>query len=347
MKKSTYLFEGKLIANQPITVSIPGKDNLPRNGSAISGAKPYFPATSIRGAFRHSALLLALSMAKKSTGEDKPFNVDNHFMLAQGVDTGGVIKDKAGQVDANKVIREKNPLLSLFGHWRMGGKVDVGNAFPSKNNSWTTFGAGARGVMFERNEALVDELIEDEQERLKAILTSQSQGSSDAGVVKKEITALRKEARAHKESGNKELMNASYEEIKKLEESIAEIKDAKVGGKESIRRPLDGYEAFCAGSELEHKMILKGVTDIELGFFMLSLAQFAKSPMLGGHHANGCGEVEFEWTISTWLEDDFLAPTEVGSLKIGFKGVSIEGDCLENALTAVKNASFDFTMVTE
>lgn len=77
-----------------------------------------------------------------------PFDLADHFMLAQGVD----IADRAeehflGEIDAEARIRASNPLLSLFGRWRFAGKVGIGNAIPTSEGQWALLNGVARTML--------------------------------------------------------------------------------------------------------------------------------------------------------------------------------------------------------
>ncbi|MDH8292293.1 CRISPR-associated protein Csf2, partial [Klebsiella pneumoniae] len=82
-----------------------------------------------------------------------------------------------------------------------------------------------------------------------------------------------------------------------LDEKIQSRKDEKSEARESIRRPIDPYEAFIAGAELNHRMSIKNATDEEAGLFISALVRFASEPRLGGHANHNCGLVEANWSV--------------------------------------------------
>lgn len=320
MSKQTYLFVGKMRAEQPLTVSLPNIEGLPRLGGKHS--ERYFPSGSLRGAFRHAAHQRVLNLVKEKTGESHPFSVDDHFLLAQGLLPRDAKGFAPGVVDADKVLREKNPFLSLFGCWGMESKLSVSNAIALSGDSWGEMGQGVRSDIFTRTPSLVDELSHSEKEVLALYKTEQSESSKSIEPIKKEIASLKRAYRSASSSEREEI----GAKINESEAQIKEIKEGKAGHKDSILRPLPGYEAFYSGAEFEHKMILRGATEVELGLLLNALAQFAREPILGGHVAQGNGLVSFDWTVKTWEDKKHLAPDAVAQVTLSIEeGLSITG----------------------
>ena len=332
-QKNTYNFIGAISCIEPLTVSLKDVDGLPRNGG--KEALAYFPASSIRGALRHNAHAVVQALAHHQEDGKTVFDLADHFMLAQGVDIAEkatVFKD--GEVDAGKEIREANPMLSLFGRWGMGGKVGMGNALSSSEQDIGMFGGGTRGVMFERNPDLIEFLDDNEQQRLTNLLEEQSIASIDIQAIKADQAGIKRKLKNATEEEKKDL----FAKLAQLDEAIKKRKEEKSEAKESIRRPIDRYEAFNAGTKLTHRMTLKGVTDIELGLFIASVLQFARNPVLGGHQGHNCGLVSASWEVRCWPKEGFK--TEVIG-KVGFDddGFVVEGELLENAYNAWKQAT--------
>lgn len=344
MNAQTFIFSGTMKSEQPLTVSLPGLSGLPRNGGYKSGR--YFPSSTIRGVIRHAAHAAVLKMTKAQAGEPHPFTVDEHFMLAQGVVREDAGSDKSDTVDAGNVLRMKNPFLSVFGRWGLESKLSVGNAIPLSADSWGVFGKGVRSEIFARNPALLDELSNDDKTLLDVYKNQQHDTAEAMKPLKKDIATLKKAYKLATPAEKDELSA----QIKALETQINELKKAKVGHKESILRPIDGYEAFAAGSEFEHKMILRGATDVELGLLVLALQQLSKDPSMGGHKAQGNGLVSFSWTVKTWLNDDDAAPVKVGEIGLSMEdGLLVDGDLLASAVESFKKsfANFNFKMAFE
>ena len=150
----TLNFNGKISTLEPLTVTVKNAvstsgHRLPRNGGF--NAAPYFPGTSIRGTLRHAAHKVIVDRVGLNADGKSPFDLAEHFMLAQGVDINGEAETFApGEINAGAELRSKNPLISLFGRWGLSGKVGIGNAIPDGDNQWGMFGGGARSIMFQR-----------------------------------------------------------------------------------------------------------------------------------------------------------------------------------------------------
>lgn len=116
-----------------------------------------------------------------------------HFMLACGVDINGEAETFApGEINAGAELRSKNPLISLFGRWGLSGKVGIGNAIPDGDNQWGMFGGGARSIMFQRDESLMEFLETDQVDRLERLLEEQAEASVDISQIKTEQDALKR-----------------------------------------------------------------------------------------------------------------------------------------------------------
>lgn len=323
MTNQTYVFDGNLTAVEPLTVTIKGVLNgrLPRNGAIEDSA--YWPATTIRGSLRHAAHRVALMF---NQDKDLPaFDLADHFLLAQGVDiVGDVLKSADGEIDAANTLRENNPMISLFGLWGVASKATIGNAFPITPNPTAMFGGGARTIMFERSPELLETLNDAETARLDKILEEQSLAAVDIGELKAKQTVLKKQLKSAEDKA------PIYEQIASLEAEIQARKDAKGEARESIRRPIDQYEGITAGTVMAHRMSLKSASELELGFFIATLLEFARSPRMGGHQAHSCGLVEGSWAVKTWPPKS-LTPLTIGHVQFDGDGFRLEGELLQQA----------------
>ncbi|EDT2962808.1 CRISPR-associated protein Csf2 [Salmonella enterica subsp. enterica] len=338
----TINFRGKITTLEPLTVALKSNvstsgHRLPRNGGYT--ADPYFPGTSIRGALRHAAHQVVVDRVTEENGGVVPFDLADHFMLAQGVDiTGRTEAVRSGVINAGEQIRSVNPLISLFGRWGLMGKAGIGNAFPTDEGVWGLFGEGARTIMFERDESLLDLLEPDQVERLERIIHEQAEASIDIQSIKTEQAFLRQLFKTADKKAAQELRD----KIGVLDEQIKARKERKSEAYESIRRPIDPYEAFITGAELHHKMVIRNATDTEAGLFIAALIRFASHPRLGGHSAHNCGLIEATWQLTTWRSGE-LAPICLGEISLTQEGVKIAGHEIENMLNIFKeNKDLDF-----
>lgn len=343
-QKTTYNFIGTVTAVSPLTVTLPGGNTkgahrLPRNGGYHS--RPYFPASSVRGALRNAG---HVALTRHLGKQDVRFTIAEHFAHAQGI----IIKAKGvescatdepqGAIDANQSVRDDNPFMSLWGRWGMDGRCCIGNLIPLTDDCVGQFGGGARTVMFERNPNLLEDLSNEEIQQINHILSEQAETSANMAPLSAEVTTLKKSL---KNIDDPEAKSRVQSKIAELEAQMKQMKDDKTGSRESIRRPIDPYEAFVAGCEFEHLMTLKSATDDELSLFLTCLLEFARGSTLGGHKAHGCGSISGEYKVTVWPEDA-LKPVEIGSVSFGPNGFEVTGEVLESAIGRWRSADFDF-----
>lgn len=347
MTKATFIFDGTMHALQPLTVTIKGASSiaghrLPRNGGPDSPV--YWPATTIRGTIRHMAHRAAVIAVREANNGAIPLDLADHFLLAQGTDIeGSMPMPGVDEIDALEKLG-LDPLLSLFGYWGGASKACIGNAFPTTAGCSAMFGGGARTIMFERNPSLLELLNQTQKDRLSVILTEQSEASIDI----QEFKAKKKELTKRLKTANKEDKEALYSQMNEIDAAITARKEQKTEAKESIRRPIDQYEAITAGTEMSHRMDLKGIGEIELGFFLHTLLAFAREPYMGGHKNHNCGLVKASWTVKTWPEEA-IAPIEVGTVGFGPDGFDIQGETLQRAFDTwvSQRAKLTFGKVTK
>lgn len=335
----TYYLKGIVKAEEPLTVTLKSSGTthrLPRNGGFK--AKPYMPATSFRGALRH-ACHLALNRHHLTTKGEK-LTLNQHFMMAQGVDIAGTAQAfGGGDIDASVAVREANPFISLWGRWGLGGHMSVGNLYPIQDDCVGEFGGGNRSVMFERNTDLLNYLSESEVGDLNRILKEQSQSSEDIKPLKAQIQTLTKSLRALEDA---ESVAKVKEKIAALESQISGIKDDKEGPRESIRRPIDTYEAFVAGCEFNHRFAVQCANEVELGLFLDALYEFSRNPYLGGHRSHNCGLISASYDVTVYPEGAD-AHIQVGTVSFNDVGFTITGDSLLEARNVWKSQSMDLT----
>lgn len=345
--RETYRFDGAITAVTGLTVTQPdtgfaSKDNsqlklsrkasrLPRLGPLREETPAYFPATSLRGAIRRAGRNVLRRAVVKETGNETPWSVDTHYMLTQGVDTTNkTIKEKtSGAIGAESELRSANPFLSLFGRWKLPGHFCIDNAIPEDQDCIYVEGRGARSNDFVRSPEQAIFLDAAEVKRLKEMLEQDSLVAAESGDIDKDIRDLKADLRKAEDPDERNEIN---EQVKALEVQKKAIKTAKKGSKESIQRPLEGFEAIKPGTQMTHRMILQNSDAVELGLALASLREFARSPYVGGHRALHCGEVSAVWNVSCWPEDADK-PLAVGTVKLSSGGFEIEDAPGQNVLS--------------
>lgn len=330
-KTQTLVFKGVVTAVSPLTVTRPDDSfyrgdtvtRLPRAGAKRHETPIYFPASTLSGTLRRASRDLVREAVIGNTGNEKPFSLDTHYMLTQGVDTTNLIKNEktSGYIHKEKGLREANPLLSLYGRWKLAGHLSLGDLIPLKNNDETLFihGAGARTDDFSTDSAQAQFLSPEDLVRLDKILNDDLASQKDVAGLKDQVKELNKSMKgltAEKRKNINETINA-------INLEIDEVKATKSGSEESIQRPLDGYEAIVPGTEMSHKMVIGNGSELEIGLFLETLQRFSENPYLGAKFRNGCGEVKAEWDVLMRPKGSFKAET-IGRVSVSFSDFLIE-----------------------
>lgn len=307
---------GTITTLAPVSVALPNVKGMPRNSHKAA----YIPATSVRGLLRHTAHFALAQLLEKS---EQYFTVDEHYMLASGVDTGRKLKLGGGYetIGKNAKVRENNPLISLFGNFTVAGRLKVGNATsaPGEDNV-VTLGNGARNHPFNRNTQLIGFVPEEQLSYLQNVMNADALASLEVGEIKAEVDRLKKENKSATPEEKKENLKL----IDELNDQIRQTKDARVGATEAILRPLDGFEAIDEGVTLSHRMTLTNPTEDELNFLLWTLQKASADFNIGGHQNLGCGDIAAEWKIvETSFENP--EPKELGTLRIDEDGFNLTG----------------------
>lgn len=332
-KLKSYNFIGYVDTLEPMTISV--KDaaqgavghRLPRNGST-KDAEPYIHAPTVRGKLRHAAHKMVLRAVKKKNNGVNPLTLADFFMLAQGVDINNSLNTKSdGITDFGCDIRDANPVISAFGRWGLESRFCPGGLFLTDKTAFGMYGGGSRGIMFERDPSLMDELNQEDQDRLFDILKEQTDAAGDIGKINSEIDKLTRQLR----TVAKDEKAAINEKIVQLKNDISARKDEKSGPRETIRRPIDAFEAIAANTRLSNRMSLNSATPQELGLILLTLREVARNPQMGGHKAYNFGKFKASWTVTHWPEDSDN-PIEIGSVSFDETGFNVTGEELKEAI---------------
>ncbi len=191
----TLNFNGKISTLEPLTVTVKNAvstsgHRLPRNGGF--NAAPYFPVPAF-GELFVMLRIRSLSIVWALMQTENHLSTGRTFHAGPGVDINGEAETFApGEINAGAELRSKNPLISLFGRWGLSGKVGIGNAIPDGDNQWGMFGGGARSIMFQRDESLMEFLETDQVDRLERLLEEQAEASVDISQIKTEQDALKR-----------------------------------------------------------------------------------------------------------------------------------------------------------
>lgn len=349
----SFIFSGVLRAEQPLATC--SKDLLDREGvknkpvpvpsaQTAKGKRLMFPATGLRGKLRRAARDVVRAHVTQITGQEKPFSLDEHYLL-----TLGGIKGSGEQVRTSVAHeaewRQKNPLISMFGAGDAGdlgfvqGHISVGNAICKSAFEPTIF-AGARTDDLYRDKAQIAFLTDEDV----ASLVRQAVGGKDRSTLGAEIKALEASMKAARKAGNTEEVEAIQAKIAQAKEQQQAVKDATGTSDVSIGMPLAGFQAIPQGEEMEHSMFLMRSNEVELGLLLKALEQMAMNPFVGAHYATGCGMVSGSWEVFAAALD---GKKSLGTVSFQpFGGLEVTGSALTDAVAAfegfIQSKAWDF-----
>ena len=310
----SYLFTGTITAVAPLACSPPGHRDrhhcarLPRMAMQ-SAAGPldtvFVPGSTIRGTLRHACAAAWLE-------RERPVDYRRYLALTVGGVKGGAEERRVG-LKARRDFLAREPFLDLFGAgdspigW-IPSRLEVGAALPVEPAEPVVLN-GVRGDAAQ--DPLLFEVLETrERDRVFEIGEANRRRSQTAGRAR----ALGRElARARRSEHDTAALGRRLAEAEREAQAAAEAQVALAGSEVSLQLPLGGYEAIPPGTTLEHRMVLRHVSPVQIGLFMAGLAHFARDPRFGARRAQGCGPVCVEYRVKQIEE---LAARPVGTVSI-------------------------------
>lgn len=342
----SYHLDGIITAEAPIAVSYFGLDErMPRTPHG----QVFLNGGTLRGALRKAGLVMLIRELAKVRGEsqDKIFKRAEMYMLGEGVDitrqVNSELKGASYDPRAEAYLRKMNPFLSLFGRWKLAGYLEVSAMLTSQENLITA-GQGARHDQFEHDPSLLKYLDEGEQEALLSEMRSARDSMVEIEAIRGQVRDLRAQSRRTESIDERKDIATQIRSLEALEK---ETRQAREGSDESIKHPIQGYEAIAPGSQLtSHLRIIEGNAKV-LGLLLHCLAEFSQRPRLGGHLAAGFGAIQAEWDV--WQR----APGErrgevIGSVQLDDQGIRLDGAPLEAAWEAFEDSlpHYNFDLFT-
>lgn len=344
---------GTVTAESDISVSPPDHSRkegrstvmtLPRK-SVWSGGNlvttVYLPGSSLRGALRNTASRAVAAARATGTARMTP---DAFLLLAKGG-----IKDRkeAGtdervvNYEAMETLRREQPIVSLFGAMaeKIAGRWQIGDAVPHKPlENPNHKGRGVRSHPFQRQPDLAafmdaaeyESFLEKDAKRVKANIAE-----DDAENLGRRISAERR-----KQEPSTDDIQKWGNEQKQLAEKAKTLRE-EAGGVVNIQQLLGGWEAIPAGTEMDHRMRIRGANATELAWAFFALRRLAREGRIGAHESAGEGYFRAEYTLRLAVDDgDFQA---AGTLHLADRELRVEGDCpiLTNALERSKTLPND------
>jgi len=335
MNEGMIRFLGHLTAEAPIQVSYPDMDGkLPRtpHGEALLNGG------TLRGPLRKSALraMRRLLANAKGVPEKGLLSLTDEYMLGSGIDrTRAVNNEKAEGVDpvGEQLLRELNPLLSLFGRWNLPSRLEASELRTDGGNVMTV-GQGVRHDQFARDPESVEVLSDDDRDALLREARSARESAVAIEEIRREIAKTKRAYGAAADSGDKAETKRLGTQLNELQEKEKAVRAEREGAEHSIQHPLAGFEAIAPGSRLSARLGLINGRQAYLGILLHALADFAREPVLGGHRNIGAGQVSGSFDVFQWPVGELKA-SKIGSVSFDDMGFYMEGDVLQAAFDAV------------
>lgn len=327
--------DGALLTESPLSVMYKDMNGrLPRTPHG----EVMLNGGTMRGPLRKAAVRVVRRLTAEHLGvpEKGLFALSDEYMLGSGYDrTREVNNEKTKGADpiGDALLRDVNPLLSLFGRWGLPGYLETSEMRTSATNLMVA-GQGVRADQYERDPHLVTYLTEADQQALEKEMAHNRELQVEINAADEELAALKrkwaKASSAKEKADLQKQMNAQ-------EKVIDTLKKSRDGGEHAIKHPLSGYESIAPGASLSSSFSLIQGRDVYLGLFLHIMNEFARHPQLGGHAAIGFGKVSGEYTVKSW-PPGAMRPQEIGSVSFGREGFSLAGPVLEAAYSALPDA---------
>jgi CRISPR/Cas system CSM-associated protein Csm3 (group 7 of RAMP superfamily) len=297
-QRSLIVADVQLHTAQPLTFTHHGTDGLPllTRGVDAEGRHQrtvYIPAAQFRGRIRHEAAMAELrSRPEKAKLEDA-------YLLALGQD---LRPDEDEEPEAIRLkeqltFRAANPLLDLFGTWKVASRLFVSHLLPSVNVMPDTVSHIRRDL--DSNDDMMALLDEQEQDRFYERQEKQGLASKAEALIKiatRELAVARKA----KDQAKVDEMTAKLEELK-------ELKKTRRGDDQSDNsKHLLELQVIPAGINLSGTLTVHDAKACDLETLVQALRGFSQKPYLGAQRARGCGEISARVTFKNG-EGDVLA----------------------------------------
>ena len=222
---------------------------------------PYLPANGIRGLLRRLATKKLVDAVKENDKIEELKDTDLHAMLSgSGASKSGL---KFKEIEE---IREKNPILSLFGTGiLMAGKLKVADAIPLDKKN-------AKNLVRRQTFVKVDDIL---------MGTKFSQLYT-----KKQIEEWEKSVEENSEARKKD------RDSKKLEKETNVASDEEAKTKTSSIQHFAQREYIASGATFNGGFFLEKASKLELGMFLHALEGFMENGRLGSSQNIGFGVID-------------------------------------------------------
>lgn len=302
MSRYNIRLTGTLTALSPITivppnaeeVSRPDRSKYKRIASSViyvdglRDNRPIIPGSTLRGRLRRSAVEAYLAMS----GERIPLG-EWHQNAVGGIKGGEA--ESGFDVVMRDEIREKNPILSLFGAgspW-IASKAKVDHGIPNHAVETDLVG-GVRADDGRRDTSFFQKLDGNAVDEWLSLTGTNAARTKHKASLQQLNADLRK-ARKDKNTAEVERLQQAIQAATTDEEA------AKTMATNPVSMPLQ-HEAMPMGVILDHGITLTGVTEEEMGLFFVAMNTFMKlKPAIGQHENLGYGLFKANYNVS--IED--------------------------------------------
>ncbi len=350
---------GTLVSLSPITVVPPGAEEISVGAQkykkvantilyedGLRQNRPIIPGSTLRGALRRAAMKSVIMASGKRVSLS-----DWHLNAVGGIK--GAEAEGGFDVVMRDTIRNKNPILSLFGAgspW-LNSRVSISNAVP-QHAVETVIVGGVRADDGRRDNTFFQNVDDKAQDEWLALTGENSERTS----AKKAIASLKADLRKAKKDKNDAEVARIDAELKSL---TTDEKTAKTMSTNPVSMPLT-HEAIPAGVVFNHEIKFSAVTLEEIGLFFIALNTFLNTNPVIGQHANiGYGMANMTYNLSASKVEAFdpfkigVADMEaVGTLTgAPYEGIVNVPDFITTAIeafkTAFENGTFDFSEIVK
>ena len=294
-----------------------------RGGNLVTTV--YLPGSSLRGALRNTASRAVAAVRATGTSRMTP---DAFLLLAKG----GIKDRKEAGTDervvnyaAMETLRREQPIVSLFGAMaeKIAGRWQIGDAVPREPlENPNHKGRGVRSHPFQRQPDLAAFMDAAEYESFlgkDAKRVEANVAEDDAENLERRISAERR-----KQEPSPDDIQQWEDKRKQLTEKAKTLREA-AGGVVNIQQLLGGWEAIPAGTEMDHRMRIRGANATELAWAFFALRRLAREGRIGAHESAGEGYFRAEYTLRLAVDDgDFQT---AGTLHIADRELRIDDDC--------------------
>ena len=261
----------------PVSFSHHGQEGLPMMTRGVDAEGKhlktvFLPAANLRGRMRHDVAMSVLEREGRA-------KLGRAYMLALGQSTDGRAEDEGDvqyKFGEQQALREKEPVVDLFGTWKINSRLQVSHLMPMVNVQPDTFSFIRRDL--DSNEEMFAMFDASEQDAFYGRQNTMSQASKAGDMIKVAVSALMKAKKA----------KASAAELHALEAKVAELKALKTAHKEEAggdgnnSKHLLEVQAIPAGIDLLGTLVVRRARSRDLEMLIealnrLSLKQIGRA----------------------------------------------------------------------